>query len=50
MNAICPKTSSVIRITSIFLEHSDHPLDPLANKFNIVNRTFTEPILADIEF
>ena len=32
------------------LEHGDHSLDPLANKFGITHRTLTEPMLADIEF
>ncbi|CAG8832204.1 42508_t:CDS:2, partial [Gigaspora margarita] len=38
-----------ISITTVFLEHRNHPFDSLANKFNITNRTFTEAMLADIE-
>ncbi|CAG8831573.1 8927_t:CDS:2, partial [Gigaspora margarita] len=42
INAICPKKTGIISITSLYLEHGDHPLDPLTKKF--------EPMLADIEF
>ncbi|RIB18192.1 hypothetical protein C2G38_2185277 [Gigaspora rosea] len=31
-------------------KHENHPLDPLANKFGVMQRILTEPMLADIEF
>jgi hypothetical protein len=50
INATCPKSTGIISITTMSLEHGDHLLDPLANKFGITHRTLTEPMLADIEF
>ncbi|CAG8849012.1 36048_t:CDS:2, partial [Gigaspora margarita] len=50
INASCPKTTNVISITTIFLEHENHSLDPLTNKFGTIHRILTEPMLADIEF
>ncbi|CAG8832202.1 31838_t:CDS:2, partial [Gigaspora margarita] len=50
INAICPKKTGIINITSLYLEHGDHPFDPLTKKFSLTYRTLTEPMLADIEF
>jgi len=50
INATCPKTTGIISITTLSLEHGDHPLDPLTSKFGLTHRTLTEPMLADIEF
>ncbi|CAG8752902.1 20050_t:CDS:2, partial [Dentiscutata erythropus] len=50
INATYPKKTGIISITSLYLEHEDHPLDPLTKKFGLTHRTLTEPMLADIEF
>ncbi|CAG8480971.1 12316_t:CDS:2 [Gigaspora rosea] len=50
INALCSKTTNVISITTILLEHETILWILFTNKFGTIHRTLTEPMLADIEF
>ncbi|CAG8816171.1 368_t:CDS:2, partial [Dentiscutata erythropus] len=50
VRASCPKTTGELKITSVCLNHNDHPIKNDTNKFALKYRTFSEDMLKDIRF
>ncbi|RIB17893.1 hypothetical protein C2G38_2186104 [Gigaspora rosea] len=50
IRASCPKTTGILSISSLFLNHNDHPIKNETNKFAVKYRAFSEDMLKDIKF
>ncbi|CAG8805983.1 17217_t:CDS:2, partial [Gigaspora rosea] len=50
IRASCPKTIGILSISSLCLNHNDHPINNQTNKFALKYRVFTEEMLKDIRF
>ncbi|CAG8765927.1 9809_t:CDS:2, partial [Dentiscutata erythropus] len=50
IRASCPKTTDILSLSSLFLNHNNHPIKNITNKFAVKYRAFSEDMLKDIKF
>ncbi|CAG8706177.1 17294_t:CDS:2, partial [Gigaspora rosea] len=50
IRASCPKTTGILKINSLCLNHNDYPIKDDTNKFATKYRTFSEEMLKNIKF